>query len=189
MTNEDTQRLVSVLDAMEEGIYIVNQDYTVEFMNKAMVDEFGYGIGKKCYEMVNKDKQICEWCGSDEVFNKGKSNRSELQFPDSDKIYDLIELPLRNTDGSVSKLAIYRDITQRKKREEKTGQKRTRGRRLLAHANSVAGKGEKRRRKPEETAERNGGKEEKEAVRGETSSKSTVDTENYLNYSTRLLIG
>ena len=133
MISEDTQRLVTVLDAMEEGIYIVSQDYTVEFMNKAMVDEFGYGIGKKCYEVVNQDKQICEWCGSDDVFNKGETNRSELQFPDSDKTYDLIELPLQNTDGSVSKLAIYRDITKRKIREEQLWKSETNYKRLFEH--------------------------------------------------------
>ena len=101
MTNEDTQRLVSLLDAMEEGIYIVSQDYTVEFMNKSMVENFGYGIGKKCYEIINNDNQICAWCGSDDVFNKGETCQSEVQFPDTEKIFELFELPLRNTDGSV----------------------------------------------------------------------------------------
>ena len=133
MTNEDTQRLVSVLDAMEEGIYIVSQDYTVEFMNKAMVDEFGYGIGKKCFEVVNQGNEVCSWCGSDDVFNKGETNRSELQFPGTDKTYDLIELPLRNTDGSISKLAIYRDITQRKQREERLWASEADFKRLFEH--------------------------------------------------------
>jgi two-component system NtrC family sensor kinase len=133
MTNEDTQRLISVLDAMEEGIYIVSQDYTVEFMNKSMIDNFGYGIGKKCYDIVNKNNQICEWCGSDDVFNKGETCQSEVQFPDTEKIYELFELPLRNTDGSVSKLAIYRDITERKKREDKLWKSETDYESLFEH--------------------------------------------------------
>ncbi|MBW1858454.1 MAG: PAS domain S-box protein, partial [Deltaproteobacteria bacterium] len=36
-----------------------------------------------------------------------------------DQIYDVIEFPLKNPDGTLSKLSIYRDITQRKKSEEK----------------------------------------------------------------------
>ena len=133
MKEKDTQRLVSVLDAMEEGIYIVSQDFTVEFMNKAMVEEFGYGTGKKCYELMNRDNQICEWCGSEDVFNREETRRSEVQFPESEKTYELIELPLRNTDGSLSKLATYRDITERKKREEKLWATETDYKSLFAH--------------------------------------------------------
>ncbi|MBW1960526.1 MAG: PAS domain S-box protein [Deltaproteobacteria bacterium] len=133
MSSKDSDRLISVLDAMEDGIYIVSRDYTVEFMNRVMIEQFGYGIGKKCYEVINRDNRICSWCGSGEVFDKGETRRSELILPDTDRIYELIELPLRNTDGSLSKVAIYRNITKRKKREEKLWKTEADYRRLFEH--------------------------------------------------------
>jgi len=118
MENMKAQQLSAVLEALEGGIYIVSQDYTVEFMNQAMIRDFGPGIGKKCYEVINRSDEKCPWCQAEEVFKKEETLRYERYIPVSDKTYDLIDIPLKNTDGSISKLAIYRDITERKRREE-----------------------------------------------------------------------
>jgi PAS domain-containing protein len=37
----------AILEAFEDGIYVINQDFIIEYMNSTMVAEFGYGIGKK----------------------------------------------------------------------------------------------------------------------------------------------
>ena len=118
MENKEAQQLSAVLEALEGGIYIINQDYTVEFMNQAMIRDFGPGIGKKCYEVINRSDEKCPWCRAEEVFEKEETLRYERYIPASDKTYDLIDIPLKNIDGSISKLAIYRDITERKRREE-----------------------------------------------------------------------
>lgn len=117
--NNDTQRLTSILEAMEDGIYIVSQDYQVEFMNKAMIKVFGEGTGKKCYQVITGHDEICPRCRAKEVFEEGKTLHYELKIPGTDKVYELTQLPLRNTDGTTSKLTIYRDITHEKKQEEK----------------------------------------------------------------------
>jgi len=36
MVDKVSQRLISVLDAIKDGIYIIDSDYTLEFMNKAI---------------------------------------------------------------------------------------------------------------------------------------------------------
>ena len=46
MTNKESQRLISILDGIEEGIYVIDTDYTLELMNKAMVRDFGEGLEK-----------------------------------------------------------------------------------------------------------------------------------------------
>jgi PAS domain S-box-containing protein len=109
--------LVDVLDAMEDGIYIAREDHTVEFMNKAMLEMFGPGVGKKCYEVVNNSAVLCPWCRAKEVFENGASVFSEIYIPRVDKSFRIIEVPIKNTDGSHSKLNIYRDITRRKDQE------------------------------------------------------------------------
>lgn len=130
---KDTHNLTSILEAMEDGIYIITQDYTIDFMNKAMIKVFGDGIGKKCYQVINRSDKKCPWCRAAQVFEEGETLRWELYTPSIDKTYDLTELPLRNADGTISKLTIYRDITKRKVREEKIRAWEEDYRRLFEH--------------------------------------------------------
>ncbi|MBW2168199.1 MAG: PAS domain S-box protein [Deltaproteobacteria bacterium] len=132
MVDKVSQRLISVLDAIKDGIYIIDSDYTLEFMNKAIIRDFGEGIGKKCYRVINNLDDICPWCRAKEVF-KGETLRWEHHVPNIDKTYDLLEHPLENTDGTISKLSICRDITQRRKREEKIKASEEDYRRLFEH--------------------------------------------------------
>ncbi len=107
----------AILDAFEHGIYVMNQDLVVEYMNSAMIADFGEGVGKKCHQLINQSEEKCPWCLSDEIF-EGQTVRREVYVPLVDKTYYLIEIPFENSDGSLSKLSIYHDITQRKKQEE-----------------------------------------------------------------------
>ena len=107
----------AILDAFEDGIYVMNRDLVVAYMNSAMIAEFGDGVGKKCHQLVNQSEDKCPWCASDEVF-EGKTVRREVYVPLVDKIFYLTEIPFENEDGSLSKLSIYHDISKRKKQEE-----------------------------------------------------------------------
>jgi two-component system NtrC family sensor kinase len=119
MTDQGPEYLQHILDAMEDGIYIVRNDYTVEFMNRAMIEMFGEGAGKKCYEVVNASEVLCPWCRAKDVFTNGESVHQEIYMPRTDKTYRIIEVPIKNEDGSFSKLNIYRDITARRDQELK----------------------------------------------------------------------
>lgn len=108
----------AILEAFEDGIYVMNKDLVVEYMNSAMIQQFGNGIGKKCHQVINNTDEKCPWCLSDEIF-KGQKISREVYVPLVDKTYFLTEIPFENQDGTIFKLSIYRDITERKKREEK----------------------------------------------------------------------
>jgi two-component system NtrC family sensor kinase len=107
----------AILDAFDDGIYVMNRDLVVEYMNSAMIEQFGEGIGKKCHQLINQTDEKCPWCRSDEIF-AGNKIRREVYVPRVDKTYYLTEIPFENEDGSILKLSIYRDITESKKREE-----------------------------------------------------------------------
>jgi len=130
--DKESRRLTSILQAMEDGIYIVRNDFTVEFMNKAMIDDFGEGTGRKCYQVINRSDEICPWCRAEVVFG-GEILRWELYVPTVNKNYELTELPLTSADGTISKLSIYRDITQKKRREEKIKTSEQDYKRLFEH--------------------------------------------------------
>ena len=116
--DQKTILTTAILDAFEDGIYVMNQDLVVEYMNSAMIAEFGDGVGKKCHQLLNQSADKCPWCQSDEVF-KGNTVRREVHVPLVDKTYYLIEIPFENDNGTISKLSIYRDISERKKREQR----------------------------------------------------------------------
>jgi two-component system NtrC family sensor kinase len=74
-------------------------------------------VGTKCYQIIHTRDEVCSWCRAKEVFT-GKSIRWEHYIQSLDRTFYLIEFPLKNSDGSVSKVSIFRDVTQRKKGEE-----------------------------------------------------------------------
>ncbi|MBW2623989.1 MAG: PAS domain S-box protein, partial [Deltaproteobacteria bacterium] len=115
--NRESQGLAAILDAMEDGIYIVNQDFIVEYMNKAMIRDFGEGVGRRCHQVIMRSDEICPWCSGVKVFKPTTLHR-QLHIPTTDKVYNLIESTLRNQDDTVSKLSIYKDIAHETLRED-----------------------------------------------------------------------
>ncbi|MEW5733510.1 MAG: PAS domain S-box protein [Thermodesulfobacteriota bacterium] len=113
------QRLEVLLEAIKDGIYIIGQDFTVEYMNRAMQETFGNCTGKKCYSAINGLEDACPWCRADEIFREGRVLRWEFHMEQNDCFYEVTELPLANQDGTMSKLSIFRDITRVRRQEEK----------------------------------------------------------------------
>jgi len=109
--------ITAILDAFEDGIYVMNKDLVVDYMNSAMIAEFGEGVGKKCHQLINQSDEKCPWCLSEEVF-AGNTVRREVYVPLVDKTYYLTEIPFGNEEGTLSKLSIYHDIGKEKKQEE-----------------------------------------------------------------------
>lgn len=114
--DKERSMLNAILDTIEDGIYVIGQDFKVEFMNQRMIDMFGDGLGRKCHEVINNSANICPWCRSDVIF-KGERQNWELYVAKVDKTFALTEFPLQYTDGSIAKLSIYRDVTRRKQQE------------------------------------------------------------------------
>jgi hypothetical protein len=114
---EERDNLNLIFETMVDGVYMVSKDNNVEFLNKVLRDEFGDHIGDICYEVFHRRKESCPQCILLEVMRR-KTVRWEWYSRRFNKIYDLIETPLRNIDGTISKLTIFRDISERKKAEE-----------------------------------------------------------------------
>ena len=112
----ERDNLVRVFEAMEDGVYIVNQRYDIQYVNPVLVKDFGPYQSRKCYEYLHDREEVCPWCKNQDVF-AGKTVRWEWYSFKNERTYDLIDTPLRNPDGSISKLEIFRDITERKRAE------------------------------------------------------------------------
>lgn len=130
---DHTRRLLDALDALEDGIYIVTEDYKVEYMNLFMKELFGDGIGKKCHQVLIGSSKPCPWCNYEDVFKNNKTHRSEVYIESVNKTFLLSERPVNNHDGTRSKLSIYRDISHRVKQEQKFKSSKESYQRLFKH--------------------------------------------------------
>jgi PAS domain S-box-containing protein len=128
----DLQKLITIFEAMTDGVCIINQDHTIEYMNSVMVENFCDGSGTKCYRTLEKQSEICNHCEAARVF-KGETLRREVYNKRADKYYDIVETPLENDDKTVSKVSIFRDISPKKRQEEKLKASEQQFRRLFEH--------------------------------------------------------
>ena len=113
---DERDNLLNILNSMEDGVYIINQQYEIEYVNPSLKKNFGPIDNKKCYEYFQNNSVPCSFCKSLEK-TENKTNRWEWDSSITQKIYELIVTPLKNLDGSDSRLVIFHDITDRKKAE------------------------------------------------------------------------
>ena len=113
----ERDNLFAILEAMKDGVFIANRQYTVEYINSELENDFGPLEGRKCYQYFHNREEPCPWCKNKEVI-AGKTVRWECSFPNNQKTYDLVATPINNLDGSVSTLEIFHDITERKRVEQ-----------------------------------------------------------------------
>ena len=115
---DDLRKLIDIFDLMADGVCLVNKDFTIEYMNSVLEKDFGDGVGKKCYEILENRLEICPRCKAANVFN-GETLRREMYNRSANKFYEIVEVPFENEDGNISKLSIYRDVSAKKRQEER----------------------------------------------------------------------
>jgi PAS domain S-box-containing protein len=103
-----------ILDILPHGIYVVNQQYNICYVNSVLKKEFGPVNGKKCYKYFHNRESICSWCQNKTVF-KGTPVRWEWFSEKADKFYDLFDLPFIADNGEICKFEIFVDITELKR--------------------------------------------------------------------------
>lgn len=112
----ERNKLKSILDTIEDGVYIVSRRYTTEYANPTLEREFGPINGRTCYEHMYGRTEPCPWCPNEQVWQGVSVRREETRK--NGTIYEVYDTPLQNADGSVSKLAIFHDVTAHKRAQE-----------------------------------------------------------------------
>ena len=129
---QERNQLINILDSMKDGIYIMNREHDIQYVNPVLQKEFGPPDGKKCYQYFHDITKPCSWCKNKKVF-AGETVRWEWESKKNNKIYDLVDTPIKNPDGSISKLEIFHDITGRKQYELKINESRERLNSIFEH--------------------------------------------------------
>lgn len=110
-------RLRAMIDSFDGFIYICSRDYLIEYMNERLIARTGRdGTGELCYKVLHEREEVCPWCINERVF-AGETVHWEIQSPKDRRWYSIVNTPISNPDGSVSKQALIRDITDAKRIE------------------------------------------------------------------------
>ena len=119
---ESEEKYRSMMESMVEAAYICSSGFRIDYMNSAMIKRTGYNAtGELCYKAMHGLDEKCPWCVSEKVM-EGESINYETVSPKDDKNYHISNSPIFHADGSVSKLTVFRDITDFKKMERQLQQ-------------------------------------------------------------------
>jgi PAS domain S-box-containing protein len=115
---ESTEKYQAMVEAFDGLMYICSEDYRIEFMNDKLIDRTGKNaLGEFCYKALHDRDSVCPWCVNERVF-AGETVHWELQSPKDGRWYYVVNAPIHNADGSISKQSMIMDITERKVAEE-----------------------------------------------------------------------
>jgi PAS domain-containing protein len=115
---DERNNLKSILDSMNNGVHIVNQEYEILYINPVLQKEFGPIDGKKCHQYFSGRDHACPSCELWTVL-AGKTVQREWHSEKNGKTYDLFAAPIKDLDGGVSKLEIFHDVTLHKQARDK----------------------------------------------------------------------
>ena len=115
--NRELQQYLDVIDDIEIGIFIVDEDFKVRFMNNTMIKWFGDQTNTICYKSVAGIADPCPYCKIKDVIKSSKKVRYTPSTPDG-QFFDIVSAPIHNTDGTISKMEVIRNVTEQKRLEE-----------------------------------------------------------------------
>jgi diguanylate cyclase (GGDEF)-like protein/PAS domain S-box-containing protein len=111
------QQYIDVIDKIDIGLFVVNEDFSVRYMNSTMMKWFGDQIGKTCYASVANLDEPCPYCKLYDVIFENKKVIYEPTTPDGQS-FDIVATSIKNADGTISKMEVIRNITDKKRAHE-----------------------------------------------------------------------
>ncbi len=116
-TNFNLKQYIQALDVLNVGIFVVNEDFTIAYMNETMKKWFGDQMQKICYKTVANLDTPCPYCQLNSVIAYKEKVHYKPTTPDG-RTFEIVAIPIQNSDGTTSKMEIIKDITQELKTQE-----------------------------------------------------------------------
>lgn len=100
-----------MMESISDALYVSSPELTVEYMNPAMIKRLGKdATGETCHKAMHGLNEICEWCPFEKL-NAGETIDEIVESPLDNRTYQITHMPVLNNNKTVSKLTIYKDIT------------------------------------------------------------------------------
>lgn len=112
-----TSYFKAILEAFDGMVYVCSPENRIEFVNKHVMLQLGRNpVGESCHKALYNYDQLCPWCPEQEVF-EGGTVRWEFKNPVTQRWYYNMATPIIHRDGSISKLSLAFNITEKKRAE------------------------------------------------------------------------
>ena len=108
-----------MLEALGQGVHIVNRDYIIEYQNEVLRHLFGDQVGDTCYKVYKNRDEPCVVCKMHEAIDSGKVQQSEESLRD-ERMYLKSYAPFKDIDGRNKCLIVLADITEQKAYQAET---------------------------------------------------------------------
>lgn len=111
----ERNKLAAIVESMGDGLDVVDKDFTIQFMNRRFLQTFGpEAIGKKCYDVFTGKNVPCDGCPI--VSSPSSDSVPEVTTPYGQTLL-ILHSPIRNMDGTVSYVEIFKDVTEKRRLE------------------------------------------------------------------------
>ena len=109
---DSEEKYRSMMESMKDAAYICSSELRIDYMSPIMIDKVGRdATGEICHKAIYDRDEKCTWCAFDQI-EKNKHVEYEIVDPKDNHSYVVSSSPISHSDGRVSKLTIFHDITQ-----------------------------------------------------------------------------
>lgn len=118
--------LNNILSNMLDYVFIIDEDYTIKYLNEYAKKVYGNLIGQKCYKATRNLDQPCHDSGIKceilEVIQKEKDVFEDTRKMDlSGRIAHVRAKPIQTYENKQAIIVVVRDVTEEKKSKEELG--------------------------------------------------------------------
>jgi len=118
--------LNNILTNMLDYVFVIDEDYTISYLNESAKKVYGNLIGKKCYKATRNLDQPCHTSGIGcevlEVIHKGNNVFDDTRKMDLyGRIVHVRAKPIKTSGNKQSIIVVVRDVTEEKKSKTELG--------------------------------------------------------------------
>lgn len=114
------QKLMKLVDGLENPLFSMDLDYEVNNINRATgdilsIDDLPSFVGRKCFKVIYNNDEVCEWCKIGEVLETKESvtQHIEVVLNDKEYVFSQTQFPVLNKDGEIVEIGEHlQDISE-----------------------------------------------------------------------------
>ena len=115
LLRSERDKLQGVLSAIGENMYIVNQNFEIDYQNEILDRLYGNRIGEKCFRTYLQSEIPCSFCSANKAIKSKSIQHTESLI--KDRNYDLVFAPFKDRTGVFKTIVLWRDVTEKRRFE------------------------------------------------------------------------